>query len=572
MSPVIKGEARRHQLVTTYGVGSVIALGDESFMVAGIDYWKADDPTIHEPRLEKELGVEGFVDPPASGDDHRPDVPVVRFPSMQSCPSCGRLAPHSQFTTFDKNKCEMCEALLVPSRFIVACANGHVDDFPYFLWVHARSVPTGEQHELRLGAAGMTASLADVVISCSCGKEMTMEGAFRSAALRGIARCSGNAPWLRTAPADCGEVPRTLQRGASNVWYPSIKSALSIPPWSDGLYRVLDKHWNILRDIAEEVLPGALKGLAAKSGYSLEDLVTAAMRRRRELDEGSGAEGPDLRAGEYEALYRGRPEASSEQDFVCEPVDPTGTTLSAWFLKVMAVPRLREVRALESFTRILPPSPADAPERRAPLYESDPGWLPAIEVSGEGVFIVLNEERVRRWEADAGVRTRLRQIAERYRARFATLKKEPDRTITPRFVLLHSLAHLLINQWSLECGYPAAALRERIYSGDGMAGILVYTATTDSAGSLGGVVALAEPRRLASAVAEALERAAWCSSDPLCSEAVAAGVDSLNLAACHACMLLPEVSCEEMNVLLDRAAVVDTPGSPGFGYFETTFD
>jgi hypothetical protein len=452
----------------------------------------------------------------------------------------------------------MCEALLVPSRFIVACLNGHIDDFPYFSWIHAHSQPMGDRHDLRLGVAGMTASLRDVLISCSCGKEMTMDGAFRTSALRGIAKCSGKAPWLRTAPADCAEVPRTMQRGASNVWYPKIRSALSIPPWSDGLYRVLDRHWNILRDIAEEVLPSALKGLAAKSGYSVDDLVAAALRRRRELDEDSEADRRAIRAGEYEALYRGRAETSSDQDFVCEPVAAIGPELSAWFSKVMAVPRLREVRALESFTRIQPPSPADGPERKGALYEVNPSWLPAIEVSGEGVFIVLNEDRLQRWEHDVGVRARLKQIDDRYRARFTAIRKEPDRTITPRFVLLHSLAHLLINQWSLECGYPAAALRERVYA--------------DSAGSLGGVVALTEPGRLATAVAETMERAGWCSSDPLCSEAIAAGVDSLNLAACHACMLLPEVSCEEMNLLLDRAGVVDAPGAPGFGFFDVRFN
>jgi hypothetical protein len=572
MSPVIKGEARRHQLVTTYGVGAVIALGDESFMVAGIDYWKVDGPTIHEPRLEKELRVEGFVDPPASGDEHKPDIPVVRFPTWHSCPSCGRLAPHGQFTTFDRNRCEMCETLLVPSRFIVACANGHIDDFPYFRWVHAQSRPTGDRHELHLGVAGMTASLRDVVVSCSCGQEMTMDGAFRFAALRGIAKCSGRAPWLHAEAAECDLAPQTLQRGASNVWYPAMRSALSIPPWSDGLYRVLDKHWNILREIAEEVLPSALKGLAAKSGYSVADLVLAALRRRKELDATDGGDDAAIRGEEYEALDRGRAEMSSDQDFVCEPVGTSGSGLSRWVSKVMAVPRLREVRVLEGFTRIHPPAPTDGPERLGALFDADPGWLPAIEVSGEGVFVVLDADRVRRWEGDPLVRARIKPLDDRYRARFTARRQEPDRAITPRFVLLHSLAHILINQWSLECGYPAAALRERIYAAESMAGILIYTATTDSAGSLGGVVGLAEPRRLESAVAEMLDRAGWCSADPLCSEAAAAGVDSLNLAACHACMLLPEVSCEEMNLLLDRAAVVDTPGAPGAGYFGIRFD
>jgi hypothetical protein len=572
MSPVIKGEARQHQLVTTYGVGSVIALEDESFMVAGTDYWKVDDPTIHEPRLQKELGVEGFVEPPASGDDHDPDVPVVRFPTYESCPSCGRLAPHHEFTSWDRNKCEACEVVLVPSRFIVACPNGHIDDFPYFNWVHSGSSPTGERHELRLDVAGLTASLADVGIGCSCGKQATMEGAFRAGVLKGISRCNGKRPWLRSAPVTCDELPRTLQRGASNVWYPVIRSALSIPPWSDALYRVLDKHWNILRGMDEAGLPGALRGLAEKSGFSLEDLLAAAKRRRSELDATDGTEASALRAQEYEALHRGRPETSSKQDFVGEPVDLSGTDLTRLLSRVVAVPRLREVRALESFTRIAPPGPADETDRRAPLSEAPMSWLPGIEVSGEGVFLALDPDRLIRWEHEPGVRARAALVDARYQARFESLKRPSDRLISPRLLLLHSLTHLLINQWSLECGYPAAALRERIYSSETMAGMLVYTATTDSAGSLGGVVALSAPARLQAAFGEMADRASWCSADPLCSESTGTGVDSLNLAACHACTLLPEVSCEEMNVLLDRASVVSTPGAMGLGYLDPGFD
>ena len=142
---------------------------------------------------------------------------------------------------------------------------------------------------------------------------------------------------------------------------------------------------------------------------------------------------------------------------------------------------------------------------------------------------------------------------------------QPNQKITPRMLLVHSLSHSLINQWSLECGYPAAALRERLYVSDAMAGILIYTATTDSAGSLGGVISLAETNRLAATFVGAVQTAGWCSSDPLCIEAVAAGVDSLNLAACHACLLLPEVSCEHSNVFLDRVMLVGTAGQSRTG-------
>lgn len=60
--------------------------------------------------------------------------------------------------------------------------------------------------------------------------------------------------------------------------------------------------------------------------------------------------------------------------------------------------------------------------------------------------------------------------------------------------------------------------------------------------------------------------AAWCSSDPLCIESEPGGTDALNLAACHCCALLPETSCEEMNLLLDRAGLIGISGQFE-GYF-----
>lgn len=65
------------------------------------------------------------------------------------------------------------------------------------------------------------------------------------------------------------------------------------------------------------------------------------------------------------------------------------------------------------------------------------------------------------------------------------------RNITPKYILLHTIAHLLIRQLSFECGYTAASLRERIYCNTvnneyEMSGILVYTASGDSEGTLGG--------------------------------------------------------------------------------------
>jgi hypothetical protein len=139
--------------------------------------------------------------------------------------------------------------------------------------------------------------------------------------------------------------------------------------------------------------------------------------------------------------------------------------------------------------------------------------------------------------------------------------------ISPRLLLIHTLAHALIDQWALDCGYPAASLRERLYVSDDAMGVLIYTATSDSAGSLGGVVSMAEPGIFEGSIREAIARSSWCSTDPLCLEAGTQGADSQNLAACHACVLLPETSCEESNVFLDRATLVGPTDHPELGYF-----
>ena len=564
MPPRSKGEVRRGQLISTYGVGAIIAVEDESFMVAGIDRWPVVHPNLHEPRLERVLGVAGLATPPAG--DNGQDIPVVRFPEIVWCPSCKKLDRHRFFTAPDDNRCRDCGVHLVPSRFVIACPNGHIDDFPFFEWVHRGKEPTSERsHRLTIETAGNTASLKSIKIGCSCGYSETMERAFQKTALQGITRCKGTRPWLiQNDPAPCGELPRTLQRGASNVWFSITQSAISIPPWSEGAHKLLNRYWPVLQHVPDDALPATLAGMNVTAGtpYTVEDLVLAVRQRRQGTEDAERWSNQKLRQQEYEALVHGKREVSKDQDFVCESVAAIPKNVARWFDQVMLVKRLREVRALVSFSRITPPSPVPGAPF-PPIYDARPDWLPGVEVIGEGVFLRLEEGRLRAWEGRKDVATRADIIDRNYRRRFEGLNLEPDRVITPRLILLHSLAHALINEWSLDSGYPAASLRERLYISPAMAGLLVYTASSDSAGSLGGVIAQAESHRLE----DGILRAAWCSADPVCIESEAAGVDALNLAACHACSLLPEVSCEERNVLLDRGVLVGTPGAPDLAYF-----
>ncbi|WP_236242453.1 DUF1998 domain-containing protein [Streptomyces sp. CC228A] len=591
-----RGAVRRAQVITTYGVGSLIAVDQESFIVCGIDnaeeQWPRDEaPVIHERRLARVLGVDRFRLPPASGDASRDGVRVRRFPLWHHCPECQALDHVRNFNSPPgRNECGECSEPLVPSRFVVACEDGHIADFPYWKWLHRGRRGDGEAGfcggRMSLRSSGRTSSLRSVVLSCSCGvPDVSMEGSFRRGALADLKiRCEGKRPWLKDAPdLFCTQSPRTLQRGSSSVWQPVLRSALSIPPWSDTRVQALDGHWDALRSYSttaeiEIYLKGVFKGAPSPIGADKVMELLAAM----EAEDPAGESGPAadqeqryraLRDVEYERLCAGNPEdsGSHSEQFVCEP--PTGDESSLAGLGLtppMLVKKLREVRALKAFTRVIDPE-TSSEGHEAALSLTPTDWLPAMEVHGEGVFLRLDEAMIDAWAEAPTVAERVERIRRRHQQVLAERASDPARVpaspAVPRMVLLHTLAHVMIHEWSLDSGYPAASLRERIYSGDGMAGVLIHTATSDSAGSLGGLVAQGEPDRLAKALRSAVRRAEWCSTDPLCLETEISGTGGTNLAACHACVMLPETSCEHNNGLLDRALLVGTPEDPSLGFF-----
>jgi hypothetical protein len=571
----------------------MVAVDNESFIVAGIDSWSfiPQPAKIFERRLSRLLGVQSFRLPPAPDLESSGEVDGVRmrrFPDFYSCSDCSALRPFVRFNSpRGKARCGKCETELVPSRFLLACERGHIEDFPYWKWVHRGNDVGGLcGGELTLQIEGSSASLRSIIIGCSCGVEaVSMEGAFRKKALRDLGiRCSGRRPWLPgAAPESCAQQPRAMQRGSSSVWHPILASALSIPPWGEGVRAVIENHdlfdeeERFIRRFLERE-PALLRGL----NITVDDVVRVVQELRLENDTKSPPPANDvsglgrLRAEEYECLRHEHPEqhSSSWQPFVCKSPQGDARVLDGTgLLAPMLVTRLREVRALSAFVRGDMPAEGDPDERRAALSATDVDWLPAMEVSGEGVFLRLDPVQLSKWEES--VSTRVDEIRESHLTLLTQRAKDHAKAagtvlspVTPRYVLLHTLAHVLINEWSLDGGYPASALRERLYSSETMAGLLIYTATSDSEGSLGGIVAQGEPTRLACSLQAALERAKWCSNDPLCMEADASGADSLNKAACHACLLLPETSCETYNSFLDRALLVGCPEKEVTGFFE----
>ena len=562
-------KARQSQLVTTYGVGSLFPATDQSFMIMGTDYWSEWSPKLEEVRLARALGVNFFRTPPAgrvSGD-----VPVTRFPLMHYCTKCHRLGRLQELAEDGTMECRACDLNLVPSRFVACCEAGHIEDFPYWAWVHRGQEVVGDAHRLTLRSLGRTSSLADIEIACSCGiPPRSMAGSFGKEALVQVQGCKGKRPWLPTdQQTPCDRPLRTLQRGSSNVWFASMRSTISIPPWSTAVAALVDHHWKILQNLPDSAMEAVIVPLVGRDPGISVDSVRAAIARKRGVFEKVPPTDGELRAEEYEALCVGTgPVSDSALDhFICEP-RIVAEDLLGLIAQVSSVGRLREVRALEGFTRVVPIMPNE--ERKpAPLSESVSDWMPAIEVHGEGIFVRIREDAVREWESTSKARSRARLLDEAQRVRDAALHRPPSVPVAPRFVALHSLAHILLNEVSLHAGYPAASLRERVYAADGQAGILIYTASSDAAGSLGGLAALAATDRFAAVFRAAIQRAAWCSSDPVCCESTGSGAESLNLAACHACLLLPETSCEHRNVFLDRVSVTGSVNEPQTGLVAT---
>lgn len=257
-------------------------------------------------------------------------------------------------------------------------------------------------------------------------------------------------------------------------------------------------------------------------------------------------------------------------DIRSQPVDEYVELATCGLQRIALLHKLRETRAFDGFSRINS-SGTSRQDRRALFQQNDMNWLPAIIVRGEGIFVEFSHESIAAWESEYedSLNQRLKPMQQSLAA-LAARRNQPTSPITPAYLLLHTFAHILITELVQECGYGSASLRERIYSGSGatpMSGVLIYTAAGDSEGTMGGLVRMGEPDRFGAIVINAINKARWCSSDPVCIESKGQGPGNCNLAACHSCALLPETSCEVQNRLLDRAMLVGTLEDPEMGYF-----
>lgn len=633
------GASRPSTLLYTYGPGAIMDLPNFTVMPGALSDWdrvyaRRDGPPlrIHAPRLleaaRKVLRcrvdeLRSFPWQPQltwrSDEGRDLGIPCRVFPQWLRCTGCDKLGPLTIFeyrntrpfktdeATFEHLNCpgrrgeRKGKKRAVPARYLLACTSGHLDEFPYGLWVHhfnpCPAAKAGTSLKMIEGTGGRGAM---ATIHCvACDAKRSMAEAQGEAGKAKLPPCRGRHPHLDAYDDECALDTHLMVVGASNLWFPVVLSIIAMPmstaeadnDLADQIRVALgDKLAKYALDL--ELLRDRLENTIDLSTISDDDLAALVAKAQTPPKSAEQAQADfdswdpvDLLVPEWNYLQRD-PVKEHHFDAVSgltltkrdlSPALPSAIT------RVLAVERLRKVNTLLGFTRLDALDRVNDPDRRlAPLTLGNPAWLSATEDIGEGIFLELDEARVAAWEQTAldsplwaahqaahkrNFENRLSSTATNYDAK-SMLKP-------PRYWLLHTLAHSLMRELAMTSGYGAASLAERLYAwpAEGnrpaAAGVLILTTASDSDGTLGGLVRLSDLELLSTAFDNVLRKAARCSSDPVCATRTPSEPeDFLHGAACHCCCMASETSCERANRFLDRRFLVSLPGDySDLGFF-----
>ena len=635
------GSARPSSLLYTYGPGSIMDLPGFSVMPAGLEDWepiwkrRATIPTIVEPRLlnvvRLHLGpqvdaLRPYPWQPKQGQNTTEGndlgIPARVFPQWLRCTGCDYLGPVSRFTytnthpfrpdiaQFTHRSCpgrggqragaakRKRESPAVPAQHLLTCTNGHLDEFPYTLWVHrGGACPKAELPDLKMRDANVGKSVGSTITCGSCGARRGMAEAQGEVGREKLPqKCRGRHPHLNAFDAACSARPTLIMMGASNLWFPSTQSIIVMPRTDEEENELLADRLRLevgieqLQQFGDQI--AVIRALASAknldvSGVSDEELAAAIADALAPADSEEEREKklaawdpvelliPEWRYLQKPALF---PQQQNDSGLMVTETQ-RGPNLHKQIARVVAVNQMKKANAVLGFTRLDEMDRVNDRVNRLVKLTRDgkPTWVPATEDRGEGIFLQLDLDVVTSWEQTilASPLWQAHRAAHRrnFQRRFSATAKvvDPDtRLPAPRYWLLHTLAHALIREMAMECGYGAASLTERIYAWtptpqrEAAAGLLICTTASDSEGTLGGLVALSAPTRLQGIVLNALRRAARCSSDPVCAMRTPSDPeDFLHGAACHCCTFASETSCEKANRFLDRRLLLTLPTATG---------
>ncbi|MFO0590339.1 MAG: DUF1998 domain-containing protein [Polyangiaceae bacterium] len=603
-----EGKIRLGQLVTTFGPGAMVDLLDDAVLIGGTDFWRYDKHKpqgfIDEPRLREkivskvgsklgfELSINQAFRLPPAGDDDAPSpingIQVAEFPTWFVCQECRALVQARDLEREKKRYVHRCSntksGFCVPVRFVVACRRGHLDEFPWSWFVHPSADKRCDVPDLFL-EEDASGDFSHIMVHCrACGARRKLSEA-RDPEL--LPQCRGERPWLGPEGRDekgCERRLEMLVRTASSGYFSQSMSALTIP---DKAREVVNKVsqadvWSVLQEAKREDVPMLRKVVPSVRNALAEytdDQIYAAMETIRK---GKPPASEGLRTAELRVFLEAKDEIEGQlpprdQDFFACRLPSKQVPYPPKVSQIVLAKKLRHVRAQVGLTR-LSATPlnlqgeTEDPHALQPLGLTQ-SWLPAAEIFGEGVLFCLDEERVREWEKRLAVIARDQELKDGYDREFDGGGKGPGFP-GARFYLLHSLSHLLMSSISLQCGYSASALQERIYCAPStdeypMAAILIMTGTAGAEGTLGGLVE--QGRHLHRHLRRAWDMATLCSTDPVCAHHSPKDQSGrfLEGAACHGCLFVAEPACERWNRYLDRALVVPTMGNdPELAFFK----
>lgn len=535
-------------------------------------------------RVKQHLGIHQrlLLPPSASFDEsshlkiNGSTIPVERFPSWMKCKKCGLLT-YEPWQNADADidaslSCQQCkDGHLEQVVWCAVSSCGGLLNVPWHKICHRKQqshcAPERGKSYLKI----MSGDRGKKIVTCTkCSSSTAFEHTnFEEQYLYQVSE-------KLSSSQESGITYTVMEVNDPRLYMPESQQALVIPPESNidknSLTFKLHSRSQLVKELKEakrnlqrkKLMKRAVRELSCTEAELEAVLAQEEVKRPLTLEIVAG----DMQREEYLALTTSEdfPEGAdfitrhfSQQwhTFIDDLQDSTDLqTMAVVVDQLVAVDRLRVIEVFKGFSRSasdadqydpLPVLPPDL------VGESD--WLPAIELFGEGIFFTLREDKIKAWESNDTLRKRAREIERRWQNSNITLPD--DITVSPRFIMLHTLAHILIRELESTAGYPAASMKERIYcsSTDGMAGILIYTAVADIAGSLGGIVELAEPQAFLRLFEAAFRKAEWCSLDPVCGEMEGQGPSWLNRAACHACALIPDTACNYKNVLLDRVFI-----------------
>lgn len=601
-------KVRNSQLIHTFGVGAMhVNRNGISMITCGLEHWyeltedeNGDSQDLgknfgfHDARLQNKLGVKGFRTPPSyKVQNKRLSIAAKRFPLWHICSntSCQKLTKSNDFNE-TLVTCHSCGWPAYQSRFISICEAGHIMDFPWFDWLNFSNGSQCDESKCVIQLVGTgSSSVADIKVKCcSCNSVAVSLGDIFSDSLgpngeliSGLSKrsicCKGEKPWLGDgAKEKCEYPPIAALRQSSNVYFARTESSVQLPSRASDKFQSIEIAIDQLTDLQKATLFSPNTPTTSKIDIAYATLNGEFSKEELSMffdadDEGDVvADDSEFRLDEYRHFLK------TQSDLVLSTCKQQLTSYDSWvsrfFSNISLIDKLTVTQALYGIDRVNASEKKTIAQYKAQLWLDTSKvneWLPAVQIHGEGIFIEFSEKRLREWEKEYSNLSKFKLLSEK-----ATDKPHLSQwtPLSPKFLLIHSFAHLLINSLINECGYSTASLRERLYVSDdennSMSGVLIYTASGDTEGSLGGLVRMGRAGKLEKVISKAVSNAQWCSSDPICletSEKGGQGPEGLNLAACHDCLLLPETSCEVFNCLLDRKTI-SNEGHKNKGYFD----